>query len=156
MNYCFIVIQFHTYIISYLTKCQWCYFRDILAVKVTIRFKLPSCVGLGSSGNIANSSKWNNQSYRSFIELELVSSEKNFINFNLVHFFKRKCDNNPLCSGAYCVCITAALLQTAGLIPAPSIPVSVWFLCFRCLLFFVFKNKFLNSSHQLSVPSVVR
>ncbi|VDK68211.1 unnamed protein product [Onchocerca ochengi] len=49
--------------------------KDILAVKVTIRFKLPSCVGLGSSG-------------------------------------------------AYCVCVTAALLQTAGLIPAPSIPVN--------------------------------
>ncbi|VIO91744.1 Uncharacterized protein BM_BM6529 [Brugia malayi] len=49
--------------------------KDILAVKVTIRFKLPSCVGLGSSG-------------------------------------------------AYCVCVAAALLQTAGLIPAPSIPVN--------------------------------
>ncbi|CAK5110443.1 unnamed protein product [Meloidogyne enterolobii] len=41
---------------------------DLLAVKVTVRFKLPSCVGLGSSG-------------------------------------------------AYCVCIATALLQTAGLIP---------------------------------------
>ncbi|VDN03081.1 unnamed protein product [Thelazia callipaeda] len=49
--------------------------QNILAVKVTIRFKLPSCIGLGSSG-------------------------------------------------AYCVCIAAALLQTAGLIPAPSIPVN--------------------------------
>ncbi|CAG9531945.1 unnamed protein product [Cercopithifilaria johnstoni] len=49
--------------------------KNILAVKVTIRFKLPSCVGLGSSG-------------------------------------------------AYCVCVAAALLQTAGLIPAPSIPVN--------------------------------
>ncbi|VDM42451.1 unnamed protein product [Toxocara canis] len=48
-------------------------FRDLLAVKVTVRFKLPSCVGLGSSG-------------------------------------------------AYCVCVATALLQTAGLIPAPSIP----------------------------------
>uniref|UniRef100_A0A915AFM4 Mevalonate kinase n=1 Tax=Parascaris univalens TaxID=6257 RepID=A0A915AFM4_PARUN len=47
--------------------------RDLLAVKVTVRFKLPSCVGLGSSG-------------------------------------------------AYCVCVATALLQTAGLIPAPSIP----------------------------------
>uniref|UniRef100_A0A8R1XZL3 Mevalonate kinase n=1 Tax=Onchocerca volvulus TaxID=6282 RepID=A0A8R1XZL3_ONCVO len=56
-------------------KLSVAYFRDILAVKVTIRFKLPSCVGLGSSG-------------------------------------------------AYCVCVTAALLQTAGLIPAPSIPVN--------------------------------
>ncbi len=25
-------------------------YRDLLAVKVTVRFKLPSCVGLGSSG----------------------------------------------------------------------------------------------------------
>ncbi|MFH4974071.1 hypothetical protein AB6A40_000780 [Gnathostoma spinigerum] len=48
--------------------------KDLLAVKVTVRFKLPSCVGLGSSG-------------------------------------------------AYCVCIATALLQTAGLIPPPSIPV---------------------------------
>ncbi|CAJ0941634.1 unnamed protein product, partial [Mesorhabditis belari] len=47
--------------------------RDLLAVKCTVRFKLPSCVGLGSSG-------------------------------------------------AYCVCIATALLQTAGLIPPPSIP----------------------------------
>ncbi|KAL3106935.1 hypothetical protein niasHT_020038 [Heterodera trifolii] len=46
--------------------------KDLLAVKVTVRFKLPSCVGLGSSG-------------------------------------------------AYCVCIAAALLQTAGLIPPPSV-----------------------------------
>ncbi|PAV56392.1 hypothetical protein WR25_15498 [Diploscapter pachys] len=46
--------------------------EDLLAVKATVRFKLPSCVGLGSSG-------------------------------------------------AYCVCIATALLQTAGLIPAPSI-----------------------------------
>uniref|UniRef100_A0A8L8JZS6 GHMP_kinases_N domain-containing protein n=1 Tax=Heligmosomoides polygyrus TaxID=6339 RepID=A0A8L8JZS6_HELPZ len=46
--------------------------RDILAVKATVRFKLPSCVGLGSSG-------------------------------------------------AYCVCIATALLQTSGLIPSPSI-----------------------------------
>ncbi|KAE9414981.1 hypothetical protein Angca_003699, partial [Angiostrongylus cantonensis] len=46
--------------------------RDILAVKTTVRFKLPSCVGLGSSG-------------------------------------------------AYCVCIATALLQTTGLIPSPSI-----------------------------------
>jgi len=51
-------------------------FRDLLAVKVTIRFKLPPCVGLGSSG-------------------------------------------------AFCVCIATALLQTAGLIPAPSIAVEV-------------------------------
>ncbi|VDD89439.1 unnamed protein product [Enterobius vermicularis] len=50
------------------------YKRDLLAVKVTIRFKLPSCVGLGSSG-------------------------------------------------AYCVCVASALLQTAGIIPPPSIPV---------------------------------
>ncbi|VDN35102.1 unnamed protein product [Gongylonema pulchrum] len=50
--------------------------RDILAVKLTVRFKLPSCVGLGSSG-------------------------------------------------AYCVCIAAALLQMAGLIPSPSVPVSL-------------------------------
>uniref|UniRef100_A0A7E5A1E3 Mevalonate kinase n=1 Tax=Panagrellus redivivus TaxID=6233 RepID=A0A7E5A1E3_PANRE len=48
-------------------------FWDLLAVKVTVRFKLPPCVGLGSSG-------------------------------------------------AFCVCITTALLQTAGLIPPPSIP----------------------------------
>ncbi|CAB3401324.1 unnamed protein product [Caenorhabditis bovis] len=47
--------------------------QDLLAVKATVRFKLPSCVGLGSSG-------------------------------------------------AYCVCIATALLQTAGLIPPPSIP----------------------------------
>uniref|UniRef100_A0A7E4WBD4 Mevalonate kinase n=1 Tax=Panagrellus redivivus TaxID=6233 RepID=A0A7E4WBD4_PANRE len=47
--------------------------KDLLAVKVTVRFKLPPCVGLGSSG-------------------------------------------------AFCVCITTALLQTAGLIPPPSIP----------------------------------
>ncbi|CCD71157.1 GHMP kinase C-terminal domain-containing protein [Caenorhabditis elegans] len=46
--------------------------RDLLAVKATVRFKLPSCVGLGSSG-------------------------------------------------AYCVCIATSLLQTAGLIPPPSI-----------------------------------
>ncbi|XGW15470.1 hypothetical protein V3C99_001163 [Haemonchus contortus] len=45
---------------------------DLLAVKATVRFKLPSCVGLGSSG-------------------------------------------------AYCVCIATALLQTSGLIPSPSI-----------------------------------
>ncbi|CAI4232355.1 unnamed protein product [Auanema sp. JU1783] len=45
---------------------------DLLAVKATVRFKLPSCVGLGSSG-------------------------------------------------AYCVCIATSLLQTAGLIPSPSI-----------------------------------
>ncbi|EYC15068.1 hypothetical protein Y032_0038g3612 [Ancylostoma ceylanicum] len=45
---------------------------DLLAVKATVRFKLPSCVGLGSSG-------------------------------------------------AYCVCIATALLQTTGLIPSPSI-----------------------------------
>ncbi|KJH45875.1 hypothetical protein DICVIV_08069 [Dictyocaulus viviparus] len=49
---------------------------DILAVKATVRFKLPSCVGLGSSG-------------------------------------------------AYCVCIATALLQTTGLIPSPSIVVSI-------------------------------
>ncbi|KAI6188513.1 hypothetical protein M3Y98_00363000 [Aphelenchoides besseyi] len=48
--------------------------RDLLAVKVTVRFKLPACVGLGSSG-------------------------------------------------AFCVCIATALLQTAGLIPPPSIVV---------------------------------
>ncbi|EPB72418.1 GHMP kinase protein [Ancylostoma ceylanicum] len=47
-------------------------FTDLLAVKATVRFKLPSCVGLGSSG-------------------------------------------------AYCVCIATALLQTTGLIPSPSI-----------------------------------
>jgi mevalonate kinase len=47
--------------------------RDLLAVKVTVRFKLPACVGLGSSG-------------------------------------------------AFCVCIATALLQTAGLIPPPTIP----------------------------------
>uniref|UniRef100_A0A5S6QIR8 Mevalonate kinase n=1 Tax=Trichuris muris TaxID=70415 RepID=A0A5S6QIR8_TRIMR len=47
--------------------------RDLLAVKVTVNFKLPSCVGLGSSG-------------------------------------------------AYCVCIAAALLQVAGLIPSPNVP----------------------------------
>uniref|UniRef100_A0A915E6V1 Mevalonate kinase n=1 Tax=Ditylenchus dipsaci TaxID=166011 RepID=A0A915E6V1_9BILA len=47
--------------------------KDLLAVKVTVRFKLPACVGLGSSG-------------------------------------------------AFCVCIATALLQTAGLIPPPSIP----------------------------------
>jgi mevalonate kinase len=46
---------------------------DLLAVKVTVRFKLPACVGLGSSG-------------------------------------------------AFCVCIATALLQTAGLIPPPTIP----------------------------------
>ncbi|CAI5446775.1 unnamed protein product [Caenorhabditis angaria] len=46
--------------------------QDLLAVKATVRFKLPSCVGLGSSG-------------------------------------------------AYCVCIATALLQTAGLIPPPTI-----------------------------------
>ncbi|KAK6742793.1 hypothetical protein RB195_010204 [Necator americanus] len=46
--------------------------RNLLAVKATVRFKLPSCVGLGSSG-------------------------------------------------AYCVCIATALLQTTGLIPSPSI-----------------------------------
>uniref|UniRef100_A0A914HUH2 Mevalonate kinase n=1 Tax=Globodera rostochiensis TaxID=31243 RepID=A0A914HUH2_GLORO len=46
--------------------------KDLLAVKVTVRFKLPSCVGLGSSG-------------------------------------------------AYCVCIATALLQTAGLIPPPTV-----------------------------------
>ncbi|CAI2349557.1 unnamed protein product [Caenorhabditis sp. 36 PRJEB53466] len=46
--------------------------QDLLAVKATVRFKLPSCVGLGSSG-------------------------------------------------AYCVCIATSLLQTAGLIPPPSI-----------------------------------
>ncbi|KAH7731406.1 CBN-MVK-1 protein [Aphelenchoides avenae] len=48
--------------------------RDLLAVKVTVRFKLPACVGLGSSG-------------------------------------------------AFCVCIATSLLQTAGLIPPPSISV---------------------------------
>uniref|UniRef100_A0A1I7SR95 Mevalonate kinase n=1 Tax=Bursaphelenchus xylophilus TaxID=6326 RepID=A0A1I7SR95_BURXY len=48
--------------------------RDLLAVKCTVRFKLPACVGLGSSG-------------------------------------------------AFCVCIATALLQTAGLIPPPSIQV---------------------------------
>uniref|UniRef100_A0A914ENF3 Mevalonate kinase n=1 Tax=Acrobeloides nanus TaxID=290746 RepID=A0A914ENF3_9BILA len=48
--------------------------RDLLAVKVTVKFKLPACVGLGSSG-------------------------------------------------AYCVCIAAALLQTAGIIPPPMIQV---------------------------------
>ncbi|KFD63412.1 hypothetical protein M514_08322 [Trichuris suis] len=47
--------------------------RDLLAVKVTVNFKLPSCVGLGSSG-------------------------------------------------AYCVCIAAALLQVSGLIPPPNVP----------------------------------
>ncbi|CAD6197441.1 unnamed protein product [Caenorhabditis auriculariae] len=46
--------------------------QDLLAVKTTVRFRLPSCVGLGSSG-------------------------------------------------AYCVCIATALLQTAGLIPPPSV-----------------------------------
>ncbi|TKR64126.1 hypothetical protein L596_024709 [Steinernema carpocapsae] len=46
--------------------------RDLLAVKMTVRFKLPSCVGLGSSG-------------------------------------------------AFCVCIATALLQTAGIIPPPTI-----------------------------------
>ncbi|EFO83675.1 CRE-MVK-1 protein [Caenorhabditis remanei] len=46
--------------------------QDLLAVKATVRFKLPSCVGLGSSG-------------------------------------------------AYCVCIATSLLQTAGLIPPPTI-----------------------------------
>jgi mevalonate kinase len=45
-----------------------------MAVKVTVKFKLPACVGLGSSG-------------------------------------------------AFCVCIASALLQTAGLIPPPSIVV---------------------------------
>lgn len=49
--------------------------RDLSAVKVTVKFRLPSCVGLGSSG-------------------------------------------------AYCVCIAAALLQTSGLIPPPAVPVS--------------------------------
>ncbi|CAD5222670.1 unnamed protein product [Bursaphelenchus xylophilus] len=48
--------------------------KDLLAVKCTVRFKLPACVGLGSSG-------------------------------------------------AFCVCIATALLQTAGLIPPPSIQV---------------------------------
>uniref|UniRef100_A0A914ES42 Mevalonate kinase n=1 Tax=Acrobeloides nanus TaxID=290746 RepID=A0A914ES42_9BILA len=48
--------------------------KDLLAVKVTVKFKLPACVGLGSSG-------------------------------------------------AYCVCIAAALLQTAGIIPPPMIQV---------------------------------
>ncbi|KAK0419477.1 hypothetical protein QR680_014168 [Steinernema hermaphroditum] len=47
--------------------------RDLMAVKMTVRFKLPSCVGLGSSG-------------------------------------------------AFCVCIASALLQTAGIIPPPSVP----------------------------------
>lgn len=46
--------------------------KNLPAVKVTVRFKLPSCVGLGSSG-------------------------------------------------AYCVCIAAALLQAAGLIPRPDV-----------------------------------
>ncbi|KAI1729456.1 mevalonate kinase [Ditylenchus destructor] len=45
---------------------------DLLAVKLTVRFKLPPCVGLGSSG-------------------------------------------------AFCVCVATALLQTAGLIPPPSV-----------------------------------
>uniref|UniRef100_A0A158R622 Mevalonate kinase n=1 Tax=Syphacia muris TaxID=451379 RepID=A0A158R622_9BILA len=58
----------------YLLLCAVQYKKDLLAVKVTIRFKLPSCVGLGSSG-------------------------------------------------AYCVCVASALLQTAGIIPPPSIPV---------------------------------
>ncbi|TKR64123.1 hypothetical protein L596_024707 [Steinernema carpocapsae] len=47
---------------------------DLLAVKLTVKGELSSCVGLGSSG-------------------------------------------------AYCVCVTTALLQTAGIIPPPSIPV---------------------------------
>jgi hypothetical protein len=46
----------------------------MLAVKLTVRFRLPSCVGLGSSG-------------------------------------------------AYCVCIATSLLQSSGLIPAPTIVV---------------------------------
>ncbi|KRY48324.1 2,3-bisphosphoglycerate-independent phosphoglycerate mutase, partial [Trichinella britovi] len=46
--------------------------KDLLAVKVTVRFNLPSCVGLGSSG-------------------------------------------------AYCVCIAAALLQVAEIIPSPTV-----------------------------------
>ncbi|CDW56280.1 mevalonate kinase family protein [Trichuris trichiura] len=48
-------------------------FYVLKSVKVTVNFKLPSCVGLGSSG-------------------------------------------------AYCVCIAAALLQVAGLIPTPNVP----------------------------------
>uniref|UniRef100_A0AC35UCN2 Mevalonate kinase n=1 Tax=Rhabditophanes sp. KR3021 TaxID=114890 RepID=A0AC35UCN2_9BILA len=47
--------------------------RDLMAVKVTVRFKLPPCVGLGSSG-------------------------------------------------AYCVSVATALLQSSGLIPPPSVP----------------------------------
>uniref|UniRef100_A0A915IIE5 GHMP kinase N-terminal domain-containing protein n=1 Tax=Romanomermis culicivorax TaxID=13658 RepID=A0A915IIE5_ROMCU len=50
--------------------------RNLPAVKVTVRFKLPSCVGLGSSG-------------------------------------------------AYCVCIAAALLEVAGLIPKPNINIDI-------------------------------
>lgn len=50
--------------------------RNLPAVKVTVRFKLPSCVGLGSSG-------------------------------------------------AYCVCIAAALLEVAGLIPKPNVNIDV-------------------------------
>ncbi|KRZ77530.1 Mevalonate kinase [Trichinella papuae] len=49
--------------------------KDLLAVKVTVRFNLPSCVGLGSSG-------------------------------------------------AYCVCIAAALLQVAEIIPSPTVTAS--------------------------------
>uniref|UniRef100_A0A0K0G033 Mevalonate kinase (inferred by orthology to a human protein) n=1 Tax=Strongyloides venezuelensis TaxID=75913 RepID=A0A0K0G033_STRVS len=53
--------------------------RDLMAVKVTVKFKLPACVGLGSSDSIQF-------------------------------------------PGAFCVCVATALLQTAGIIPPPTIP----------------------------------
>lgn len=60
--------------------------RDISAVKVTVRFKLPSCVGLGSSG-------------------------------------------------AYCVCVAAALLQAVGLIPPPAVQVGAVGTCANSMHF---------------------
>ena len=72
-------------------------------MKATVRFKLPSCVGLGSSGKFI---------FSSFIHTYVdgvVKTNKCIPIFGIL--------------GAYCVCIATALLQTTGLIPSPSIVV---------------------------------